>query len=87
VSVTAIKVYLYGVLDGGKEGEKREIKREKREKGPGSISEDQPIGNDRFYRKIQAMTSQRRDLRKRGRPRKQDEHPSAADVRQGELPL
>jgi hypothetical protein len=33
----------------------------------------QPIGNDRFYREIEAMTGQRRELRRRGRPRKRDE--------------
>jgi hypothetical protein len=35
----------------------------------------------------EAMTGQRRELRKRGRPRKQDEPPSADAAGQGELPL
>jgi putative transposase len=52
-----------------------------------AINQDQPIGNDRFYREIEAMTGQRRELRKRGRPRKQDEPPSADAAGQGELPL
>ena len=52
-----------------------------------ALNQDQPIGNDRFYREIEAMTGQRRELRQRGRPRKRDEKASAADARQGELPL
>jgi putative transposase len=35
-----------------------------------ALNQDQPIGTDRFYREIAAMTGQRRELRKRGRPRK-----------------
>jgi putative transposase len=52
-----------------------------------ALNQDQPIGNDRFYREIEARTGQRRELRKRGRPRKQDEQPSVGDAAQGELPL
>ena len=52
-----------------------------------ALNQDQPIGNDRFYREIEAMTGQRRELRRRGRPRKQEEPPSADDAGQGELPL
>jgi putative transposase len=52
-----------------------------------TLNQDQPIGNDRFYRQIEAMTGQRRELRKRGRPQKKAEQPSADDPRQGELPL
>jgi putative transposase len=54
------------------------------------INQDQPIGNDRFYREIEAMTGHRRQLRKRGQRgklRKQDEPPLADDAWQGELPL
>jgi len=36
-----------------------------------ALNQDQPIGNSRFYAEIEAMTGQRRELRKRGRPRKQ----------------
>ena len=36
---------------------------------------------------IEAMTGQRRELRKRGRPRKQDEKEPVADTAQRELPL
>ena len=52
-----------------------------------ALNQDQPIGNDRFYRQIEAMTGQRRALRKRGRPRKRDETASASDAGQGALPL
>jgi putative transposase len=52
-----------------------------------ALNQDQPIGNDRFYREIEARTGQRRELRKRGRPRKRDEAASAGDAGQGELPL
>ncbi|UHD18111.1 hypothetical protein [Thiocapsa bogorovii] len=50
-------------------------------------NQDQPVGNDRFCREIEATTGQRRQLRKRGRPRKQDEPQSADDTGQGKLPL
>jgi hypothetical protein len=52
-----------------------------------ALNQDQPVGNDRFSREIEAMTGQRREWRKRGRPRKQDEPPSADAAGQGELPL
>ena len=52
-----------------------------------ALNQDQPIGNDCFYREIEAMTGQRRELRQRGRARKRYEEASAADARQGELPL
>jgi putative transposase len=51
------------------------------------LNQDQPIGNDRFYPKIEATTGQRRELRKRGRPRKKlDEEPAVSDE-QRNLPL
>jgi len=52
-----------------------------------AISQDQPIGNDRFYREIEAMTGQQRELRRRGRPRKRDEGASVGDEGPGKLPL
>ena len=52
-----------------------------------ALNQDQPIGNDRFYREIEAMTGQRRELRKSGRPRARDEQPSPDEAGQGELPL
>ena len=35
-----------------------------------ALNQNQPIGNRPFYAEIEAMTGQRRELRKRGRPRK-----------------
>ena len=52
-----------------------------------ALNQDQPVGNDRFYREIEAMTGQRRELRKRGRPRKRDEPRSGKDCDQAELLL
>ena len=52
-----------------------------------ALNQDQPIGNDRFYREIEAMTGQKRALRKRGRPRKHKEEDSAETKRQTGLPL
>lgn len=52
-----------------------------------AIHQDQPIGNDRFCHQIEAMTSQRRELRKRGRPKKQDEQHSADVAGQRALSL
>jgi putative transposase len=52
-----------------------------------ALDQDQPIGNDRFYREIEAMGGERRRLRNGGRRRKQDEPPSADRPGQGELPL
>ncbi len=36
-----------------------------------ALNQNQPIGNSRLYAEIEAMTDQRRELRKRGRPRKE----------------
>ncbi len=52
-----------------------------------ALNQDQPIGNDRFYREIEVMTGQRRELRKRGRPRKQRAGHSESEDGQRELPL
>ncbi len=52
-----------------------------------ALNQDQSPGNDRFYREIAAIMGQRPELRKRVRPRKQDEPPSGKDSGQGELPL
>ncbi len=52
-----------------------------------ALNQSQPIGNDRFYAQIQAMTGQRRELRKRGRPRKQDETEASAESTQQTLQL
>jgi putative transposase len=34
-----------------------------------ALSQNQPLGNDRFYAEIQAVTGRRREPRERGRPR------------------
>ena len=52
-----------------------------------ALNQDQPIGNARFYREIEAMTGQRRELRKRGRPRKSEDDALGGKGEQGELPL
>lgn len=48
-----------------------------------ALNQDQPIGNDRFYLEIEAMTGQRRALRKRGRLRKGKGDDSEAETRAG----
>jgi hypothetical protein len=50
-------------------------------------NQHQPVGNSRFHPQIEAMTGQHRELRRRGRPRKQaDEEPPAARKQQ-QLPF
>jgi putative transposase len=50
-------------------------------------NQDQPVGNSRFYAQIEAMTGQRRELRKRGRPRKTNEEEPIHDTEHQKLPL
>ncbi|MEJ2389460.1 MAG: transposase [Chromatiaceae bacterium] len=52
-----------------------------------ALNQDQPVGNSRFYAQIEAMTGQRRELRKRGRPRKTKEKEPIQDTEQQKLPL
>jgi putative transposase len=52
-----------------------------------ALNQDQPIGNSRFYAQIEAMTGPRRELRKRGRPRKQNENKPLPETEQQKLPL
>ncbi|MEA3276811.1 MAG: transposase [Pseudomonadota bacterium] len=52
-----------------------------------ALNQDQPIGNDRFYQEIEAMTGQRRELRKRGRPRKRKDDGTARETGQAALPI
>jgi putative transposase len=52
-----------------------------------ALNQNQPIGNPRFYAQIEAMTGQRRELRKRGRPQKRKDGESVGDPTQGKLPL
>jgi putative transposase len=50
-----------------------------------ALNQNQPIGNRRFHAEIEATTGQRRELRKRGRPRKKTENESGEDTE--EVPL
>jgi hypothetical protein len=51
-------------------------------------NQGQPVGNRRFYAEIEAMTGQRCELRKRGRPRKTNEKETPlTDSEQQQLPL
>jgi putative transposase len=52
-----------------------------------ALNQNQPLGNDRFYAEIEAVTGQRREPRKRGRPRKPPAEDSSLDLQQQELPL
>ena len=52
-----------------------------------ALNQNQPLGNSRFYAKVEAMTGQRREPKPRGRPRKQPEESSVHDVGQRELPV
>jgi putative transposase len=52
-----------------------------------ALNQDQPVGNSRFYAQIEAMTGQRRELRKRGRPNKNNEKEPLQNTGQQELPL
>ena len=52
-----------------------------------ALSQNQPIGNQRFYALIEAATGQRRELKKRGRPRRRKDDESLPEGEQGELPF
>lgn len=52
-----------------------------------ALRQNQPLGNDRFYAEIEAMTGQCRVLRKRGRPRKKPEADPSPVAEQRDLPL
>jgi hypothetical protein len=45
------------------------------------------LGNSRFYKKIEAITGQRREPKPRGRPKKQKDNEPEENFNQGELPL
>jgi len=51
------------------------------------LNQNQPLGNSRFYAKIEAMTGQKRQARPRGRPRIRHDPSAADDAGQGELGL
>jgi putative transposase len=52
-----------------------------------ALNQNQPIGNQRFYDQIEAATGQRRELKKRGRPRRRKDDESLPEGEQGELSL
>jgi putative transposase len=52
-----------------------------------ALNQSQPLGNARFYAKIEATTGQRREAKPRGRPHVQRDDASAHDAGQGELGL
>ena len=49
-----------------------------------ALNQNQPLGNSRFYARIEALTGQRREARPRGRPRTQPDD-SAHDAGQGRV--
>jgi putative transposase len=50
-----------------------------------ALNQNQPLGNSRFYAKIEKMTGTRREAKPRGRPRVKAEQAAAKDERQDEL--
>ena len=52
-----------------------------------ALNQNQPLGNSRFYAKIEAMTGQRRQAKPRGRPRIRHDPPAADDGGQREQGL
>jgi putative transposase len=52
-----------------------------------ALNQSQPLGNSRFYAKIEAMTGQRREAKPRGRPRVRPDEAKALDAAQGKLPI
>ncbi len=52
-----------------------------------ALNQNQPIGNHRFYAQIETATGQRRELKKRGRPRRRKDKEPLPKGEQGELPL
>ena len=52
-----------------------------------ALVQNQPLGNARFYAKMEKMTGARREARPRGRPRLEDDAGSGLLEGQGELEL
>jgi putative transposase len=50
-----------------------------------TLNQNQPLGNSRFCAEIEAMTGQRRELKQRGRPRKNNDKESLEDTDQKQL--
>jgi putative transposase len=52
-----------------------------------ALNQGQPLGNERFYAKIERMTGVRREARPRGRPRREPEPAQGIPDGQGALGL
>lgn len=52
-----------------------------------ALDQNQPLGNERFYGRIERMERVRREARPRGRPRREGGSESAKPPGQGELGL
>ena len=52
-----------------------------------ALVQNQPLGNSRFYAKVETMIGQRREPKLRGRPRKKQDGLPTQDGEQGELPI
>jgi putative transposase len=52
-----------------------------------ALSQTQPLGNSRFYTKIETMMGQLCSPKPRGRPKKQNDNKPEDNFNQGELPL
>ena len=52
-----------------------------------ALNQNQPVGNERFYAKIEKMTGMRREARARGRPRREEEGGAAVLPGQQSLEL
>ena len=52
-----------------------------------ALNQNQPLGNSRFYAKIETMTGQRREAKPRGRPRVEHNESAAHNAGQGKLGL
>ena len=52
-----------------------------------ALNQSQPLGNERFYAKVEKMTGVRREAKPRGRPRLVIDEDATAVAGQGELKL
>ena len=52
-----------------------------------TLNQNPPLGNHRFFARIEAMTGQRRNPKPRGRPKKPPDEAAAQEAGQTELPL
>jgi putative transposase len=52
-----------------------------------ALNQNQPLGNSRFYARIEKLTGQRREAKPRGRPRLRQDEMAPRDVGQGKLGL